>query len=247
MAILEQPPGRLILKIVKASLTPFVLPFVRPFRTGHGTVYEREGILLEITDSRNVRGWGEAAPMHGFHTESLEESWEALTQFLPVFFRKEQGSIQEILKQFESAFPAASAALSAIDTALCDLSSKQQDCSVAALLASEFQTNVAGSIKVNALLHAQDIKGIIEEASKKIQEGFQTFKIKVGVQSIEQDMARIAAVRETLGQDAQIRLDANEAWTREEADKAFQLLASFPIEYIIFLMDNPRLNDLMNS
>ncbi len=220
------------LKLIKATLTPFVLPLVRPVQTGQGTLLDREGILLEITNSSNVKGWGEAAPMQGFQTESLEESWEALTQFLPVLLRKEQGSIQETVQQFHSVFPAASAAMSAIDTALCDLSSRQQGRSVAALLAGKFQTNITNSIRVNALLHAQDIRGIIKEAREKFQEGFQTFKIKVGVQSIQQDIARIAAVRETLGHDVKIRLDANEAWTREGADKALQSVASLSIEYI---------------
>lgn len=220
------------LKLIKATLTPFVLPLVRPVQTGRGILLSREGILLEITDSSNVKGWGEAVPMQGFHTESLEESWQALTQFLPVLLRKGQGSIQETVQQFHSAFPAASAAMSAIDTALCDLSSKQQGCSVAALLAGKFQTSITNSIRVNALLHAQDVRGIIKEAREKFQEGFETFKIKVGVQSIQQDIARIAAVRETLGQNVEIRLDANEAWTREEADKALQSVASLSIEYI---------------
>lgn len=220
------------MKLIKATLTPFVLPFVRPVQTGRGTLLGREGILLAITDSSNVKGWGEAAPMPGFHTESLEESWEALTQFLPALLRKEQGSIQETVQQFHSAFPAAGTAMSAIDTALCDLSSKQQGCSVASLLAGKFQTNITNSIRVNALLHAQDVRGIIKEAREKCQEGFQTFKIKVGVQSIQQDIARIAAVRETLGEDVKIRLDANEAWSLEEADKVLQSAASLSIEYI---------------
>ena len=42
----------------------------------------------------------------------------------------------------------------------------------------------------------------IEEAEKRWNEGFRTFKIKVGVQSIEQDIERIGAVRKTLGEGA---------------------------------------------
>jgi len=220
------------LQLVKARLTPFKLPFVNPVHTGQGTVYNREGILLEILGSNNEIGYGEATPMHGFNTESLADSWQAMSQFLPVLLRADRGSIQEIVVQFQSAFPVATAALSAIDTALCDLFSRQQDCSVATLLAREFKTNVAGMVKVNALLHAQDVKGIIAEARGKFRQGFQTFKIKVGVQSPEEDIARCTAVRKTLGYDVKIRLDANAAWTRKEAGIALQGLAPFGIEYI---------------
>ncbi len=217
---------------VRACVTPFALPLVRPVHTGHGTLFNRAGILLEIEDSRSLKGYGEATPLPGFQTERVEEACDALARFLPAFLREKQWSIEEILEKFRIAFPTANTALSAIDTALCDLFAKQQDCSVAALLAGEFQTEVTGIVKVNALLQSQDLKEILEEAEKRWSEGFRTFKIKVGVQSIEQDIDRVGAVRKTLGEGAKIRLDANEAWTPEEAERALPALSSLSIEYL---------------
>ncbi len=217
---------------VKAKLTPFSLPLVNPLSTGQGTLYCREGVLVGLEDATGLKGYGEATPIQGFHTESLQEAREGLTRFLPVLLQEKQWLIEEILEKFQTAFPAASTALSAIDSALSDLFSKQQDCSVAALLAGQFQTRVLPAVRVNALLQSQGIKEIVREAGDRYREGFQTFKIKVGVQSIKQDIGRISAVRESLGQDVNIRLDANEAWTFEEADTALQALLPFSIEYL---------------
>jgi o-succinylbenzoate synthase len=220
------------LRPVRACVTPFSLPLVRSVQTGHGTLFNRAGILLEIEDSRSLKGYGEATPIPGFGTESLEEACDALARFLPVFLREKQWSIEETLENFRIAFPAANTALSAIDTALCDLSSKQQDCSVAALLAGKFQTEVSGTVMVNGLLQSQILKELVEEAEQRWSEGFRTFKIKVGVQSIAQDIERIGAVRKTLGEDAKIRLDVNEAWTPEEAERALPALSTLSIEYL---------------
>jgi len=220
-------------KIVRASLIPFSLPFVRPVETARTTHHKREGILLEIADSNNLRGYGEAAPLEGFQTESLLEARTALIQFLPVLLQQRKySSIQKKIKKFHADFPGASTALSAIDTALCDLYSRQQGCSVATLLAEQFKTSTTESLQVNCLLHAQDLEEIIIQAKEKLCEGFQTFKIKTGVQSIQKDIDRIIAVRKALGENVKIRLDANEAWSYEEADRVLQVLSPMSIEYI---------------
>jgi len=220
------------LDLTRASLTPFSLPLASQVRTGRGAVRSRRGILLEIVDSGGMKGWGEATPMDGFGTERFQEAWESLEQFLPVLLGSKECSMGRTVRQFRSAFPAATAALSAIDTALCDLSARQHGCSVATLLSREFLTDAASSLSVNALLIAQDVHGIVAEAGEKLRQGFQTFKIKVGVQSVEEDLARVSGVRNALGDEVKIRLDANGSWTREEAVRALQLLSPFGIEYI---------------
>jgi o-succinylbenzoate synthase len=218
--------------LIKARLTPFSLPLVRPVQTGKGTLHDREGVLVELEDAGNLKGYGEATPIYGFHMESLRQACDALDRFLPVLLQHKKWSIEETLERFQLDYPAAPAALSAIDTALCDLTAKRQGCSVATFLARRFQTRVSTSVEVNALLYAQDIEKLVMEARDRYDEGFRTFKIKVGVQSTGQDIERISAVRKALGHDVNIRLDANEAWTLEQADEALQALAPLSIEYI---------------
>jgi len=218
--------------LIKALFTPFSLPLVCPVQTGKVTLHDREGILLELEDSSNLKGYGEATPIYGFQMESLEQARDALGRFLPVLLREKKWSIEEILERFQSDFSTAPSALSAIDTALCDLIAKQRGCSVATFLGRQFQTRVSASVQVNALLRAQDIEKVAREAKDRYNEGFRTFKIKVGVQSTRQDIERVSAVRKTLGYDVSIRLDANEAWTRKEAGEVLQALAPLSLEYI---------------
>ena len=220
------------MELTGASLTPFALPLIGSVKTGRQTIRVRRGILLEIGAPGGLKGWGEATPMDGFGTESLQESWDCLVQFLPVLLNQNPGSTERTVAQFQSAFPAAKAALSAIDTALCDISARQLDCSVAAFLAEEFRTDAVSTIRVNGLLTAQDIAGIVAEAGEKLLQGFRTFKIKVGVLPVEEDLGRVRAVRKTLGDGVKIRLNANGAWRRDEAVRALQMLSPYDIEYI---------------
>lgn len=87
-------------------------------------------------------------------------------------------------------------------------------------------------IGVNATMPAvapEDVPGILARFP-----GCRTVKVKVAEpsQRLADDTARVAAVREHLGPDGRIRLDANGNWTVDEAERAIHALASFDLEYI---------------
>ncbi|MCH8884310.1 MAG: o-succinylbenzoate synthase, partial [SAR324 cluster bacterium] len=58
-----------------------------------------------------------------------------------------------------------------------------------------------------------------------------TLKVKVGADDPAEDVARLKAVRQAAGSGMGIRIDANEAWTPDEALRALEALAPFRIEY----------------
>ncbi|HJU52363.1 MAG TPA: o-succinylbenzoate synthase [Acidimicrobiia bacterium] len=64
--------------------------------------------------------------------------------------------------------------------------------------------------------------------------GCRTAKVKVaeGGQRPEDDLARVKAVREALGSEGKVRIDANAAWTLDEATERLQHLAEFDLEYV---------------
>ena len=67
-----------------------------------------------------------------------------------------------------------------------------------------------------------------------LSSGCRTAKVKVaeGGQGPEDDLARVKAVREALGPEGKVRIDANAAWSVDEATKALQRLAQFDLEYV---------------
>ncbi len=62
--------------------------------------------------------------------------------------------------------------------------------------------------------------------------GCHTVKAKVGDVPLADDVARIAAVRELLGPEGRIRVDANGGWTVDEAERAIHAFAPFDLEYV---------------
>lgn len=88
------------------------------------------------------------------------------------------------------------------------------------------------SIPVNATLPAVgagEVTGVLERFP-----GCRTVKVKAAEpgQTIADDVARVAAVREYLGPDGRIRLDANGAWSVDEAERAIHALERYDLEYV---------------
>jgi O-succinylbenzoate synthase len=88
------------------------------------------------------------------------------------------------------------------------------------------------TIGINATIPAVDLSEV--RRLLELFQGCRTFKIKVAEpgQSRPEDIERVRFVRESLGPEGRIRLDANGAWNVDEAEHAIHDLAPFDIEYV---------------
>ncbi len=86
-------------------------------------------------------------------------------------------------------------------------------------------------VHVNATVPAVDAADVSAVLARF--DGCRTAKVKVAErgQSLADDVARVAAVRRTMGPDARVRVDANGGWTLAEADTALRALTPFDLEY----------------
>jgi L-fuconate dehydratase len=74
---------------------------------------------------------------------------------------------------------------------------------------------------------AYDLDEVVRLCHRQVEAGFRALKIKVGSDTIQEDVRRVAAVREAVGPDIQIMLDANQRWSVAEAVAAGRALAPF--------------------
>ena len=87
-------------------------------------------------------------------------------------------------------------------------------------------------IRVNATLPAVDADAVAAVLARF--PGCRTVKVKVAEagQELSDDVARVSTVRDLLGPDGRIRIDANGAWNLDEAEHAIHALAEFDLEYV---------------
>jgi len=87
-------------------------------------------------------------------------------------------------------------------------------------------------IPVNATVPAVPAADVADVL--RLYPGCRTAKVKVAEagQTLADDVARVAAVRELLGPEGRIRVDANAAWNVDEAERAVHAMAEFDLEYV---------------
>jgi O-succinylbenzoate synthase len=92
---------------------------------------------------------------------------------------------------------------------------------------------------VNALLSAEE-KGLGNRAQALQAEGYQAVKLKVGRTSVEEDVRRVQLVDAALGEDVQLRLDANRAWTGPDARSFARQIDNVSVAYVEEPLANPE-------
>src|ERR687885_243889 len=116
-------------------------------------------------------------------------------------------------------------ALAAVDLALWDRAGNREGRPVSSLIADE----PADSVRVNATIAAEDRAGAAAAAAQAARAGYSCVKVKVGVGD---DAGRVAAVRAAAGPEMELRLDANGAWTVDEAVAAIDALSPAGLELV---------------
>lgn len=199
----------------------FSLSLKESLTTASGTIDERAGFLLRCRH-RGETGIGEATPLAGW-TESVDECERALDAVEGI---AEDRGPRAALREFPRA---ATAARHGLSTALLDADARADGVSLASWLADG---TPATAVPVNATIGDADVATTAERAREANKDGFECCKVKVGARSVEDDVARIAAVRQAVGEACEIRADANGAWTIEQAERALAAFAEDEVSLV---------------
>ena len=193
--------------------------FREPITTAYGTLRERELLVLRLRDEHGNEGVGEAAPLAPYDGVTLERAERDLRAAIARLAVAEHRGTAAAADD-AAPTPQASAAL---EIASLDLAARLKRRPIATFGPDRAATH----IPVNASIAAIDRAGAARAAAAAVRAGFRTIKLKVGVGD---DAGRVAAVRAAIGQSVAIRLDANGAWTVEQAVPALRSLAPAGIE-----------------
>jgi L-Ala-D/L-Glu epimerase len=193
-----------------------------PFVSAQTSVQARRLGLVRIKAADGTVGHGEAAPLEGYDAASLDDVLAALEDCREPLAHADKDDREAVLAECarRAVLPHATAA---IDLALWDLEGRRTNQPVWRLLGAQS----APEVEVNATIAAPDRSGAVAEAAAAREAGFGTLKLKVGTGD---DAGRVAAVRAFAGPQMEIRLDANGAWSVDEAAATLTALAPAGVE-----------------
>ncbi|MDY6838524.1 MAG: o-succinylbenzoate synthase [Thermodesulfobacteriota bacterium] len=219
------------MRISDMALFEFRLPLRRPLKIGQEVLEQRRGLVLSLTDDSGRQAFGEASPLPGLSRESMAQAKDEMALLRPWLMGR---LLPDHLDKVRGAFKAwlgecrlASSSRFALETAVLRLLAAKRALPLSELLSPSPRPFVS----VNGLL-----SGSREEIEKKAFDlrarGYRAFKLKVGRQTVEEDIAMTQMVRRIITDDSILRLDANRAWQMEQALAFAKAVASVNLDYL---------------
>jgi L-alanine-DL-glutamate epimerase-like enolase superfamily enzyme len=224
---------------------------VTEFADSRNVITSREVIWVRLQFSDGTQGWGEATLFGG----PVEIAGEVIARDLfPLIRGARLREVHRIWdKLYQTTFMhgrrgVVLCGISALDVALWDGLGKALGVPVVDLL-GRYADRVMPYASAGFYGRDKGLDELVEEFSRHRQEGFRAFKMKVGRQAkpygdiwdkdyavtLEQDVERVMAVRETIGPDALLMVDANAEWDPATA----QLFLARIRDADIFFLEEP--------
>ncbi|MBE9005074.1 o-succinylbenzoate synthase [Fortiea sp. LEGE XX443] len=175
--------------VYQFEFRPYQRRFVQPLTTHHGVWDIRKGIILRLVDEAGKVGWGEIAPISWFGSETLEQALDFCRQ-LPTEITK------EIIFSIPDCLPA------------CQFGFES------ALVGVGSWGDISTS-SISGLLSAGE--AALQQWPTLWEEGYRTFKWKIGVDAIAKELAIFDTLSYSLPASGKLRLDANGGLSYEEA------------------------------
>lgn len=188
------------------------IPLVRPFKTALRTVTNVEDIIVKIETEDGLVGFGEAPPTAVITGDTKGSITTAIMDFIrPNLIGMPIDSLEEIFHKLDSCIVKNTSAKAAVDMAIYDLYAKSLNRPLYRILGgyrNEIETDI--TISVNST------QEMVKDSLDAVTQGFRILKVKVGKEGL-QDVDRIAKIREAVGKDIVLRVDANQGWEAKQS------------------------------
>lgn len=219
--------------IKKVTCHAVTAPVERPFTSSRGWLYKQRGsCIVEIETADGIVGWGECYGPSAVAKAYIE------TQFGPRIIGRDAFDVEVIWEDLYNRIKdyggkgMAAAALSGIDIALWDIIGKACGRPIHKLIGGAHRSEVTCYATG---LYFIDMDRLIEEAVEEAQgyvaEGFTAVKMKIGLGDPKLDIRRVAAVRDAVGADIRLMVDANHCMTVPQAIRIGRELEQLDIEW----------------
>ena len=215
------------MKIVEMRIDPLVLDKHDPeWRTALAADSQSIGWVVSIVadDGSSGYGYGSAMPHYGAPLESVKAN---LDRFAKLIIGKNPRKINAILDLLDSNVVGNNQAKSAIDCALHDLLARQLGIPICDLFGGAAVTEIT-TLRILPLKAPEQMAA---NARRLVDQGIRYLKIKVEG-NLEEDVASVAAIREEVGKDVHLTIDANQTYSPKGAIAAIQALAPFKIDLV---------------
>jgi L-Ala-D/L-Glu epimerase len=203
-------------KIVQVELLPVSTPLKKPVIMPNTRITAIDSVVLKLTADDGTVGFSDSGDTSSWYRGELQESIIAMIANVIAprcLLGEDPRAIEKIVAKMDLLVRDNNQAKATVDFALHDLKGKLLEVPVYELLGGRSLE----AARQGWVLSAGKPEDVAAEAARARKTGFALFKMKIGYGTMADDIAMVHAVRETVGPDAMLSIDANGFWNYEKA------------------------------
>lgn len=216
------------MKIAKIEAIPYTIPYRVPLHFASGAVHQADHVMVRVTTEDGVEGWADTPPRPYTYGETqksivavIEDIFAPQLEGISVFDREKAQQIMFRTIHNETA-------KGAVDIAMWDCLGKILDQPVSTLLGG-----FTYHMRVSHMLGFKPAQELLEIALEfRETYGIDTFKLKTGRHPLSLDVEAARVLREGLGEDTEIYMDANRGWSANEAAEVLRRTADLGLTFL---------------
>ena len=183
-----------------------------PYTIAYETIHDVTNVFVRLDTGTGPSGYGCAAPDRAVTGETVDGALQAINDAVattltgadPLRMARILGDLRNVLGKQPSV-------LAAVDMALYDLLGKAAGLPLWKVLGG-YRDRIRTSVTIGILPRQETV----EQALTRVRQGFRCLKMKGGI-NVDQDAERVVSVREAVGKGIELRFDANQGFSVEQA------------------------------
>ena len=212
------------MQITHIHIYKYSIPMV-PFTIATGTMDYAQNIFIRIHTDAGIIGVGECSAFPMIVGETQATCYEMAKDFAAIFKNKNPLDIEARMNELHSFTTGNYTAKSAFDLALYDIAAKQANKPLYQFLGGN-KKPIESDLTIG--INTPEIMAM--QAVEFVAKGVTIIKVKLGKQP-QADIERIKQIREAIGYQIKLRIDANQGWSYNEAIEALTSLDKYDIEF----------------
>jgi L-alanine-DL-glutamate epimerase-like enolase superfamily enzyme len=213
------------MRITRVELFKANIPLKDPFRIAVMEMRAAANVFVRITIDEGLVGWGESSPFWKLCGETQAIDIAAGSDLAQIILSKDPLAIDDRMSEIDGFLKNNSQIRAAFDIALHDLLGKAAGLPLYRILGG------AGRAMQTCLTIAiGEASAMATKAASAVSRGFRIIKIKLGTNARD-DVQRVRSIRDAVGRDVGIRIDANQGWDVPTALAVLNEVSAINVEY----------------
>jgi L-alanine-DL-glutamate epimerase-like enolase superfamily enzyme len=214
-------------RIDRIEIIPVQIQLHEPFVISKGALTHARNTIVKIYCNDGTYGTGECCPYRSIHGETQAGTVAFAKDLAKAMLGQDPREIHRHVALMDKMIVGNASVKGAFDMALYDLSAKLSDLPLYKYLHGDREKKIYTDNTVSLL----EKEKMAEKALKFKEMGFPVLKVKLGERGVDKDVARMEAIRNAVGPELPLRIDANQGWNYLDALRTLRAMEELNIEH----------------